>query len=75
MLIKDLDKMERLVRRQKNLVWDDKSPNGYDVIQLVRHPNPAGHVDGRFIKGKWYRTVRIPLTRDGWELPNVHRKA
>lgn len=73
MLIDNLEKMEKTVRRQKNLVWDTK--NGYDVLMLVRHPNPVTYKDARFINGKWYRTVRIPLTRQGWELPNVHRKA
>lgn len=70
MLVNTLDKMEKIVRRQKNLIWD-----GYDVLLLVRHPNPVVYKDARFINGKWFRTNRIPLTRQGWELPNVHRKA
>ena len=70
MLVRDLDKMEKIVRRHKNLIWD-----GYDVIMLVRHPNPVIYKDARFVGGKWFRTVLVPLTRDGWELPNVNRKA
>ena len=75
MLVNDLDKMEKLVRRHKNLVWDDKSPNGYDVLFLIHHPRAVEYKDARRVKGKWFRTIRVPLTRNGWELPNVNRKA
>ena len=75
MLISDPVKMEKLVRRHRNLIWDEKSPNGYDVLMTVRHPRAAEHKNARFVKGKWWDVVPVPLTRNGWELPNEFRKA
>ena len=61
--ITTLGAMERIVRKRYNLVWD-----GYDVLLTRRHPAAYYYKDGRYINGKWYRTVRFPLTSDGWDI-------
>lgn len=69
MLVRNLRKMETIVRKNKNLIWD-----GYDVIILREHPNPEISVNARFVGGKWWRATAVPLTRRGWMLPNDVRK-
>ena len=64
-VISDLPTMERLVKRSYNLMWD-----GWDVVKTRRHPAAFFYKDGRFIKGKWYRTTRYPVTRAGWTVPS-----
>ena len=65
MNIKSLEQMEVIVKKNKNLHWD-----GWDVLK--RDPNPAGwrFPNGVFVKGRWYVQKRIPLTSNGWELPD-----
>ena len=65
MIVTDLDQMERIVAKNKNLVWD-----GWDVLKTRWHPRGDFYKDGRRIKGNWYRTKRFALTREGWKLPD-----
>lgn len=70
MLIHSLEKMEAIVRKNRNLIWD-----GYDVIILDKHHNPVVAKNAKFVKGKWWRTRTVPLTKQGWVLPDDVRKA
>lgn len=62
--------METLVSRNRNLVWD-----GWDVIKTTKSPTGFFYKDGMRIKGQWYRTERLNLTRQGWVIPDEFIKA
>lgn len=66
MLINNPEQMEQIVKRNRNLRWD----NGWDVIRVRKHPNGISYPDGIRIGDKWFRTERFKLTRDGWKLPD-----
>ena len=65
MIVTDLDKMEAIVSRRRNLMWD-----GWDVVETRPSPTAFFYSDGRRIGGKWFRTKRYPLTEKGWKVPN-----
>lgn len=64
MLIKSLEKMEKIVGSNSKLFWD-----GWDV--LSRYPNPVAwkYKDGVFYRGKWHTQKRYPVGADGWHIP------
>ena len=63
-VVKSLDLMERLVQSRYNLIWD-----GWEVLRIRKHPTAYYYKDGRLINGRWFRTERIKLTREGWIVP------
>ena len=63
-IVSDPDVMERLVQSSYNLVWD-----GWKVLRTRKHPTAYYYKDGRLIKGRWFRTEEIRLTREGWVVP------
>ena len=71
MIISDPVQMEKIVARNRNLIWD----NGWDVLSVKRSPTAFFYADGRLIKGKWYRTKRYTLSRQGWTIPDDIIKA
>ena len=68
--VKSLDVMERLVQSRHNLIWD-----GWEVFRIRKHPTAFYYKDGRLINGRWFRTERIRLTREGWIVPGDLFKA
>ena len=64
-VVKSLDLMERLVQSRYNLIWD-----GWEVLRIRKHPTAYYYKDGRLINGRWFRTERIKLTREGWIVPS-----
>jgi hypothetical protein len=65
MLIKSLDTMESIVKKNRTLSWD-----GWDVLQSFHDPSAWTKKNGAFIKGRWYSQRRFTLTSRGWEIPN-----
>jgi hypothetical protein len=65
MLIKSLDKMEKIVSSNKTLSWD-----GWDVIQSFPSNTGWQYPNGAFIKGRWYTQKRFPISSAGWDVPN-----
>ena len=63
-VVKSPDLMERLVQSRYNLIWD-----GWEVLRIRKHPTAYYYKDGRLINGRWFRTERIKLTREGWIVP------
>ena len=63
-MISSLEKMESIVRKNKQLSWD-----GWDVVQSFPSPTGWMHKNGAFIKGRWYTQRRFNLTSKGWDLP------
>jgi len=65
MKIESLEKMEKIVAKNKSLDWD-----GWTVVH--RYPSDKGRTSkfGALINNKWHMTRRFVPTRSGWELPD-----
>lgn len=65
MLISSLEKMEDVVRKNKDLKWD-----GWDVVHS--YPSNKGRTSpwGMRVGSKWFLQKRFPVTEKGWEIPN-----
>jgi len=68
MIIKNLDTMEKIVLKNKNLKWV-----GWDVLELKKTNLGRTDVDGIRIKDQWYIKKDIKLTENGWEISNKYR--
>jgi hypothetical protein len=68
MNIRSLNTMEKIVKRNANLVWD-----GWNVLDIKESSMAKTSVNGIRIKDKWYlHKVYIP-GREGWDIPNRYR--
>jgi hypothetical protein len=65
MNIKSLEKMEAIVKKQRNLSWD-----GWDVVSTFPNPRGWSRADGVFIKGRWFTKKVYPVTSNGWDIPD-----
>lgn len=68
MIIKSLNTMEKIVAKNKNLVWD-----GWDVLDLKEENIARTSTKGIRIKDKWYLHKRYSPNRNGWDIPNKYR--
>jgi hypothetical protein len=68
MIIKDLQKMEKIVAKNNNLFWV-----GWDVADRKRSESGRTSVNGVRINGQWYLQRIYPVTRVGWDIPNKYR--
>lgn len=67
MIIRSLDRMEKIVSYNKKLSWD-----GWDVIELTQSDKGRLSTAGSFINGKWYIKKTFSPSRDGWDIPNKY---
>ncbi len=65
MLISSIEKMEEVVKKNKELTWD-----GWDVVHFYPSEKARTSVHGRLIKGKWCIARRFEITEKGWDIPN-----
>lgn len=68
MLIKDLNLMEKIVKKNHNLSWI-----GWDVADRKRSDSGRTSVDGIRVDGKWYLQRIYKLSEKGWDIPNKYR--
>lgn len=68
MLVKNLDKMEKIVSKNKNLYWV-----GWDVVDRKKSDAGRTAVNGIRVNGVWYLQRIYPVTRNGWDIPNKYR--
>ena len=68
MLIKDLELMEKIVRKHNNLSWI-----GWDVVDRKRSDSGKTSVDGVRVHDKWYLQRVYRLNKKGWDIPNKYR--
>ena len=68
MLIKSLNTMEKIVSKNKNLIWD-----GWDVIDLKESDIAKTSTNGIRVNNKWYLHKRYSPNRNGWDIPNKYR--
>lgn len=68
MIIKSLNTMERIVAKNKNLMWD-----GWDVIDLKETDIARTSPKGIRVNNKWYLHKRYSPNINGWDIPNKYR--
>ena len=68
MNIKDLNVMEKIVSKNKNLNWV-----GWDIADRRRTEAGRTAINGVRVDGLWYVQTIYPLTSNGWDLPNKYR--
>ena len=68
MIIKSINVMEKIVSKNKSLVWD-----GWDVLDLKETDIAKTSPKGIRIKDKWYLHKRYSPGAKGWEIPNKYR--
>lgn len=68
MLIKDLNLMEKIVKKNNNLSWI-----GWNVADRKRSDSARTSVDGVRVDGKWYLQRIYTLNEKGWDIPNKYR--
>lgn len=68
MIIKSLEKMEKIVAKYDNLSW-----NGWDVVDRKRSESGRTSISGVRVDGLWYLQRVFPVTKDGWDIPNKYR--
>ena len=69
MQIKDLDLMEKIVKRyNKNLTWV-----GWDIADRRRTEAGRTAINGVRVDGQWYVQTIYPLTSIRWDIPNKYR--
>lgn len=68
MIIKSLNTMEKIVAKNKNLLWD-----GWDIIDLKESDIAKTSTNGIRVNNKWYLHKRYTPNRNGWEIPNKYK--
>ena len=65
MLIKSLEEMEQVVKKNRSLTWD-----GWTVVNLQQANNGAVAKNGIRINNRWYLQTRYEPGTSGWEIPD-----
>lgn len=65
MIIKSLEEMEQIVKKNSSLVWD-----GWTVVERQQAKNAAVAKNGKRINNRWYIESRFELDSDGWNIPD-----
>jgi hypothetical protein len=65
MKITNLEKMERIVDKNKNLFWD-----GWTVVSFYPSESARTSNKGSLINGKWSILSKYTPNRDGWNIPD-----
>ena len=68
MIIKSLEKMEKIVKQYPNLSW-----NGWDVVDRKRSDSGRTSISGVRVNNEWYLQRVYSVTREGWDIPNKYR--
>lgn len=68
MIIKSLNTMEKIVAKNKNLIWD-----GWDVIDLKESDIAKTSPNGIRINNKWYLHKRYSPNKNGWDIPHKYK--
>ena len=69
MIIKSLNTMNKIIEKNKNLIW-----RGWDVVDLKESNVARTSVDGIRINNKWYLHRVYSPNRNGWDIPNKYKE-
>lgn len=65
MIIKSLEKMEKIVERSKYLRWD-----GWTVVNSYPSKKASTSRYGAYVNGEWHLQRRFEPTEIGWDIPD-----
>ena len=68
MIIRSLNTMEKIVSKNKNLIW-----HAWDVIDLKESDTAKTSPAGIRVKNKWYLHRVYKPGRNGWDIPNKYK--
>jgi hypothetical protein len=68
MIITSLEKMEKIVAKNKELSWI-----GWDVRDLKRSESGRTAVNGVRVDGVWYLQRIYSVSRNGWDIPYKYK--
>lgn len=68
MIIKSLEKMEKIVKQNPNLSWD-----GWDVVDRKKSDSGRTSISGVRVNNEWYLQRVYSVTREGWDIPHKYR--
>lgn len=68
MIINNLEKMEKIVKKYPNLSW-----NGWDVVDRKKSDSGRTSISGVRVNNEWYLQRVYSVTRQGWDIPNKYR--
>jgi hypothetical protein len=65
--VKSLEKMEKIVSKNKSLSWD-----GWNVVELAKNPAAMFKLNGARVEGVWYLKNTFVVNQDGWRIPSKY---
>lgn len=65
MIVKTLEKMEKIVESNKSLSW-----SGWTVVHSSKSELAKTSKHGAYVNGSWYLQKSFVPTRDGWNIPD-----
>jgi hypothetical protein len=65
--IKSLEKMEKIVSKNKSLSWD-----GWNVVELIKNPGAMFKVNAARVNEAWYIKNIFVVNQDGWRIPSKY---
>jgi hypothetical protein len=65
--IKSLEKMEKIVSKNKSLSWD-----GWNVVELIKNPGAMFKVNAARVNEAWYIKNIFVVDQDGWRIPSKY---
>jgi hypothetical protein len=69
MVVKSLEVMEKIVGKNRDLMW-----SGWDVLELKKTNLGRTDVNGIRIKNNWFIKKTFSPDRNGWDIPNKYQE-
>lgn len=67
MIITSLEKMEEIVKQNRELSWD-----GWTVVQSYPNKLAWRYPNGARIRGRWFAQKRFEPNENGWNIPKKY---
>lgn len=69
MIVKNLEVMEKIVSKNRDLIW-----SGWDVLELKKTNLGRTDANGIRIKNNWFIQKTFSPDRNGWDIPNKYQE-
>jgi hypothetical protein len=69
MVVKSLEVMEKIVGKNRDLMW-----SGWDVLELKKTNLGRTDANGIRIKDNWFIKKTFSPDRNGWDIPNKYQE-
>ena len=69
MIVKELEVMEKIVSKNRDLMW-----SGWDVLELKKTNLGRTDANGIRIKNNWFIKKTFSPDRNGWDIPNKYQE-